>query len=276
MIATFIISWRETIEAALLVGILLVYLKKIGQSRHFKYVYAGVGFGIAASLLFAWLSNKASFLFEGIGEDILNAGILLLAVIMLTYMVIWMAESAKNIKGEIHQKVNQAIEQQKLLALTFLAFSGVFREGIEMVLFLWGIFIQNQQAATITLSLLSGLSGMALAILVAWLFFKGFGHIDMKLFFQATGAILLFMSAGMLITAIGKLESAGLIPALRMQIWNSSWILDDRTLLGHLLSGFLGYRAKPSLMEVLAYLLYFTAIVFWIWKQSTGIRNPGR
>ena len=266
MIGTFIISWRESIEAALLVGILMVYLKKIRQQKHFVYIYLGVFLGIAFSILFGYLSNRVSFLFEGIREDLFAAVILLLAVIMLTYMVIWMSDQAKHIKGHYHQKIDAAFEQNKLLTLSFLAFTGVFREGIETVLFLWGILIQNQGAASFSLALASGLAGLFLAIVMAWLFFKGFGFLDLRQFFNITGLILLFMSAGMLVAAVGKLESAGLISPIQNHVWNSTWLIDEQSLFGHILSGFLGYRAKPSLMEILAYILYFVAISLWLRK----------
>lgn len=276
MIGTFIISWRETIEAALMVGILMVYLEKIGKKENFFYIYIGVVSGVLASLLFAYLSNKATFLFEGAGEDILSAAILLLAVVILTYMVIWMSESAKNLKGKMHRRVDSALEQKKLWALSFLAFSGVFREGVETVLFLWGIFLENQGTSSITMAFISGFGGVALAISMAWFFFRGFGHLDMKRFFQITGVILLVMSAGMLVSAIGRLESAGWVPQILAHVWNTSWLVDDRSHLGHLLSGFLGYRSKPSLTEVLAYVLYFMTVVFWLRGESFGFRRIGR
>ena len=272
MLGTFIISWRESIEASLLVGILMVYLKKTGQNKNFIYIYAGVFSGILGSLLFAYLSNKVSFLFEGAGEEVFSAVILLLAVIILTYMVIWMSDHARNLKGKIQQKVDTALEQNKLWALSFLAFSGVFREGIETVLFLWGILLQNQEPFSISLALFSGIAGIVLAILMAWLFFRGFGHLDLKSFFKVTGLILLFMSAGMLVAAVGKLESAGIISPILSHLWNSSWLLDERTLFGHIISGFLGYRAKPSLMEVLTYLIYFFSILLFLRRQNPGYR----
>ena len=272
MIGTFIIAWRESIEAALLVGVLLVYLKKIGQEKHFFYIYAGIFAGLAGSILFGVLSNKMSFLFEGAGEDIFGAVILLLAVIVLTYMVVWMSAQAKNVKGKIQQKVKAALEERKLWALSFLAFSEVFREGVETVLFLWGILIQNQGASSVSMALLSGLAGLVLAVLMAWFFFRGFGFLDMKLFFKITGWILLLMSAGMLVAAVGKLESAGLISPILSHIWNTTWLIDDRTLFGHIVSGFLGYRAKPSLMEVLAYLIYFASILWWLRRQNLEVR----
>lgn len=272
MIGTFIISWRESIEAALLIGILMVYLKKIGQQRKFVYIYIGVLFGILASLLFGYFSARISFLFEGPGEEIFSSSILLLAVIILTYMVVWMSDQAKHIKGKIQQKVDSVLEEKKLWALSFLAFSGVFREGIETVLFLWGIFIQNPGTTSFSLALISGVSGIVLAVLMAWFFFRGFGHLDMKKFFQITGLILLFMSAGMLLAAVGKLESAGWIPPLFSRVWDSSWLIDERTLFGHLFSGFLGYRAKPTLMEVLIYLIYLTSIFLWLRRPTPSHR----
>jgi high-affinity iron transporter len=270
IIGTFIISWRESIEAALLVGILMVYLQKIGQQKKFVYIYIGVLFGILSSLLFGYLSTRISFLFEGAGEEIFSAAILILAVIILTYMVVWMSDQAKHLKGKIQQKVDSVLEEKKLWALSFLAFSGVFREGIETVLFMWGILIQNPGTTSFSLAVMSGTFGIILAVLMAWLFFRGFGHLDMKRFFQITGLILLFMSAGMLVAAVGKLESAGWIPSLFNRIWDSSWLIDERTLFGHLFSGFLGYRAKPTLMEVLVYLIYFTSIFLWLRRQTSN------
>lgn len=271
MIGTFIISWRESIEAALLVGILMVYLKKIGHEKSFIYIYIGVLFGIIASLLFGYLSARISFLFEGASEEIFSSLILLLAVIVLTYMVVWMTDQSKHIKGKIHQKIDSVLEEKKLWALSFLAFTGVFREGIETVLFLWGIVIQNQGTSSLSLSLISGLAGIFLAVLMAWFFFRGFGHlVDMRKFFQITGGVLLLMSAGMLVASVGKLESAGFIPPLFTRVWDSSWLIDERTLFGHLFSGFFGYRAKPTLMEIMVYSVYFATIVLWLRRQRSS------
>lgn len=261
MIGIFIVSWRESIEAALLVGILMVYLKKVGHQRQYLFIYIGVLLGILSSLLFGLLSTKMGYLFEGQGDEIFSAAILLLAVAVLTYMVVWMSDQAKDFKGKLQQQVDSVLEQKKLWALTFVAFSGVFREGIETVLFLWGIFFQDQAADSLYLSLASGLAGIILAVLMAWFFFRGFGHLDMRRFFQISGLLLLLMSGGMLVSFIGKLETAGVIPPLSRRIWDSSRLIDERTLFGHLFSGFFGYRAKPSLMEVLVYLAYFVLIL---------------
>ncbi|MFI5304554.1 MAG: FTR1 family protein [Nitrospiria bacterium] len=266
MVGIFIISWRESIEAALLVGILLVYLKKIGKQGQSFYIYLGVLFGIFASILFGYASNRVSYLFDGIREDILGTLVLLVAVVMLTYMVIWMSDQAKHLKGRYQQKIDEVFENKKLWTLALLAFTGVFREGVETVLFLWGIVLQNQEVVSLSLSLASGLGGLILAVVMAYFFFKGFGFLDLRKFFNITGLLLLFMSAGMLMAAVGKLESASLISPILSQVWNSAWLIDEHSLFGHFLSGFLGYRAKPSLMEIIAYVVYFVAISLWIWK----------
>lgn len=273
MIGTFMITWRESIEAALLVGILMAYLKKIGQEKQFVYIYSGVGLGVVASICFGYLSYRASFLFEGVGEDVFGALILFLAVIVLTYMVIWMSDQAKHLKGNIQQKVDAAFAQRKLVAISLLTFAGVFREGVETVLFLWGIVLQNQGARSFYPALLSGMSGLILAIVMVWLVFRGIRFLDLKTFFKVTGLILLLMSAGMLVGAVGKLESAGWISPVFVQVWNSTRLIDEQTLVGHILSGFLGYRAKPSLTEILAYFLYFVAISLWLRKPFP---RPGK
>ena len=267
MLGTFVITWRETIEAALIVGILMTYLKKIGEARRYRYVMAGVGLGIGASIGFAAISDAISGLFQGVGQEIFQAAILLLAVGVLTYMVIWMHRNSRQIKGEIQRKADDAFATRKLWALGTLAFVGVFREGVETVLFLWGLILQGGGAGNGWM-VAGAFLGIGAAIVMAWLFFRGFGHLDLKIFFRATGVLLLFIAAGMLSSATGKLIAIGWLPGLVEPLWNSSWLLDERGMTGALISGLFGYRSRPSLMEFLAYLLYFLAVLGGIRSQK--------
>lgn len=267
MLGTFIITWRETIEAALIVGILLTYLLKIGQARQFKFIYWGAFWAVLASLAFAVFSNYLSLLFQDIGQETFEAGILFLAMGVLTYMVIWMHHNAREIKGDLQKKADVAIGKRRLWALATLAFVGVFREGVETVLFLWGLLLQGGGVSDVTLPVMGGLLGIGLGVLMAYLFFKGFGHLDLRLFFRVTGVLLIFMAAGMLSSGIGKLVSAGLIPPLIEPIWNTSWLLSERNLLGSLVAGLFGYRSSPSLIQALFYILYFPGVVLWLRRQ---------
>ncbi len=267
MLATFVITWRETIEAALIIGILLAYLRKIGHQHEFRYIFGGALLAVLASGLFAGASSLATRLVEGIGEELFDALILLAAVSVLTYMVVWMHHNAKEIKGELLSKADQALARHQLWALGTLAFVGVFREGVETVLFLWGLFLQAGPVADMTWQVTGGLVGVAVGIVMAWLFFKGFGHLDLRPFFKVTGILLLFISAGMLSSAGGRLIAAGLLPPLVEPLWDSSWLLSERSLVGSLVAGLFGYRSHPSLLELLLYVGYFPLVLIWLRRQ---------
>ena len=267
MLATFVITWRETIEAALIVGILLAYLKKIGHQHEFKFIFGGTLLAILASGLFAGFSGLITYLLQGIRQDIFDALILLTAVAVLTYMVVWMHHNAKEIKGELLSKADEALARHHLWALGTLAFVGVFREGVETVLFLWGLLLQAGPEVDVPLQVLGGLLGVALGIVMAWVFFKGFGHLDLKIFFKFTGILLLFIAAGMLSSAGGRLVMGGLLPPLIEPFWDTSWLLSERSLFGSLVSGLFGYRSRPSLMEVLLYAGYFPLVILWLRRQ---------
>jgi high-affinity iron transporter len=267
MLGTFIITWRETIEAALIVGILLTYLAKIGQRKQFKFIYWGTFWAVLACLVFAVFSNFLSLFFQDIGQELFEAGILFLAMGVLTHMVIWMHHNAREIKGDLQKKADLAIEKRHLWALATLAFIGVFREGVETVLFLWGLFLQGGGIGNVTPPIVGGFLGVGLGVLMTYLFFKGFGHLDLRLFFRITGVLLIFMAAGMLSSGIGKLVSIGLIPPIIEPIWDTSWLLSERNLIGSLAAGLLGYRSSPSLIQILFYVLYFPGVVLWLRRQ---------
>lgn len=275
MLGAFLITWREGIEAFLIVGIMLTYLYKIGQGRHGRYVYAGTAAALAASLVFAYFSNLLEAAFQGIGQDLLHAAILGLATVVLTQMVLWMHHHARELKGQLQTRTDEAIATRKLWGIAFLAFLGVFREGVETVLFLWGLVLQTRTSLMAAGPLAGGLSGLVLAVLTTWLFFKGFGHLDLRAFFRVTGILLCIMAAGMLASAAGRLIAAGILPPLIEPLWNTSWLLDERHMPGSLFSGLFGYRSHPSLMEVLCYTLYFPVTLLlarWYTARMTAAR----
>jgi high-affinity iron transporter len=112
-----------------------------------------------------------------------------------------------------------------------------------------------------------GLLGIGVGVLMTWLFFKGFGHLDLRPFFRVSGIVLIFMAAGMLSSAIGKLVMAGLVSPLLEPIWNTSWLLNERTFFGSLVAGIFGYRSNPSLIQALFYILYFLFVMIWLRLQ---------
>ncbi len=268
MLGTFIITWRESIEAALIVGILLSYLSKTGGRAQFRYIYWGTFWAVLASLAFGGFSNLIAALLQDYGQDLFEIGILVIAVVVLTHMVIWMHHNARELRGELQHKAGQALAKHQLWALATVAFVGVFREGVETVLFLWGLFLQGPQAAGGWSPLTGGILGIALGVCMAYLFFRGFGHLDLRRFFRVTGVLLILMAAGMLATAIGKLVAAGFVPGLIEPVWNTSWLLDEGRMVGSLVKGLFGYRSSPSLIQLLVYLAYFPLVYLILRRQK--------
>jgi high-affinity iron transporter len=273
MLGTFIITWRETIEAALIVGILLTYLAKIGQSKQFRFVYWGIVWAVIACLIFAGLSEFLAGFFKDIGQDVFEACILFVAAAVLTHMVVWMHHNSREIKGQLQQQAELAITKQRMWALATLAFIGVFREGVETVLFLWGLFLQGGRPESLILPVAGGFLGVGVGVLMTWVFFKGFGHLDLRPFFRVSGIILIFIAAGMLSSAIGKLVMAGLVSPLLEPIWNTSWLLNERSFFGSLVAGIFGYRSNPSLIQALFYLLYFLFVMVWLRLQRHDLAD---
>jgi high-affinity iron transporter len=264
MLAVMMITWRESIEAALIVGILLTYLAKIGQTKQVWFVYYGVTWAVLASLFFAGLTTYIDLFVAGVGKEIFDAAVLFVAVVVLTHMVVWMHHNAREIRGEIQKKADLAISKNKLWALGVLAFVGVFREGIETVLFLWGLVLQAGSSVSVSSQVAGGILGVLFGVLMTWLFFKGFGHLDLRLFFRVSGVMLLFIAAGMLAASVGKLIAADLLPPLINPVWDSSRLLDERSLIGSIVAGLFGYRSRPSLMEVISYAMYFPLVILWL------------
>jgi high-affinity iron transporter len=272
MIETLLITWRESLEAALIVGILLTYLGRSGQRRGIRYVWAGSAAAALAAIACAAASDG---LLAGLGPDaqeVAQAGILFLAVGVLTWMVLWMHRNARNLRGELHERADRALATGRLLGLATIAFAAVFREGLETVLFLWGVVVHRADASALSL-MGAGLAGAALAVATAWIFFSGFRFLSLRTFFQVTGVLLLLVAGGLLTSAVNKLIGLGYLPPLVPQVWNTSWLLRDSSPLGAVLSALVGYRSRPSLLEVLAFTSYLPSML-WLLHRADRAATP--
>src|SRR5581483_7550078 len=191
MLETLLITCPESLEAALIVGILLTYLARSGQRAGVPYVWAGTAAAVLAARGCAAASNGLVAGLDADVQELVQVGVLLLAVGVLTWMVLWMHRHARAIRGH-------------LLGLATIAFAAVFREGVETVLFLWGVVVESAGVGRLPL-VLAGLTGAGLAVGTAWLFFRGFRFLDLQTFFRVTGVLLLLVAAGLLTSAINKL-----------------------------------------------------------------------
>ena len=274
MVQTMLITWRETLEAALIVGILLTYLVRSGQRPGLRYVWLGAVAAVIAALACAGVSGGAVSLLGPDAQELVQAAILFVAVGVLSWMVVWMNRHARAIRGELQRKADRALAGGGLFGLAVVSFVAVFREGLETVLFLWGVTLQRGPGSALPL-VAAGLCGATLAVATAWLFFRGFAFLSLPTFFRVTGALLLLVAAGLLASGVNKLIALDYLPPLVPQVWNSSWLVRDGSPLGAILAALIGYRSRPSLLEVLAFVAYFPPMVWALRRPTASVQAGG-
>ena len=260
-VAAFIITLRETIEAALIIGILLAYLTKTQNEGLKREVWKGTGIAIALSILGAILFEILLEGFEGTAETIFEGSVMILAAGVLTWMIIWMFHNAKYLKLELEAKVQATISGTNPYGLMLLSFVAVFREGVETVLFLAGIRSSADRFAVLTGSVV----GIGIAIILAVQLMQGTVKLNLRQFFNVTSIILILFAAGLFSQGVHEFQELGVFGASTVA-WNKpildlSGILNDKTnVVGSLLRSLFGYQDKPTLLEIGAYLLYWIGI----------------
>jgi high-affinity iron transporter len=183
-----------------------------------------------------------------------------------------MQQHARAIRGQVQDRIDEARAAQRLWMVGLIAFTGVFREGAETVLFLWGIMAQAASTDGWG-SLLGGVTGVATAAAVGWAIFHGGKHLSLSRFFSVTTAFIMLLAAGLFSTGIGRLQGLGVLP-LGGPLWDTSAMLSDQTVLGSFLTGLVGYRARPSALEVIGYVAYLVTAAGLLWGR--GSRSGGR
>jgi len=250
MLATSVIMFREVLEAALIIAIVLGASRGIvGRGR---WVGGGIALGLLGASIVATLASVASSAFSGYGQSILNAIILLGAVAMLTWHNVWMSSHGRKHSSEV-TTVSSSVQSghRPLVALLAITFAAVMREGSEAVLFLWAIATSGEQSMNM---LMGGLGGVIAGMMVGLLLYFGLLRIPIRHFFAITSWLILLLSAGLAAQAAGFLNQAGLLPALGNGVWNTSNILSQTSLLGQLLHILVGYIARPSGIQVVFYI----------------------
>jgi high-affinity iron transporter len=270
MIASFVITFREALEAALIISIIAAYLAKIGRRDLNKYLFLGTGGAIIASIAGAFLFMTAYGGLEGKAEKIFEGVATLTAAGVLTYMIFWMARHAMEIKGELQEKVDIAVSRGALYGIAAIAFISVFREGVETVLFLGAAAIKSP-GDTLTGVVL----GIASVVVLAFLLFKGVYRLDLRKFFKYTSILLIVFAAGLTAYGVHELNEAGIIPPVIEHVWDinpplnadgSYPLLHEKGAVGFIMKSLIGYNGNPSLTELMAYVAY------WLFVGSYVLR----
>ena len=256
MIAAFLITLREGLEAALIVGIVLSVLRRLGQTRRAPTVWWGVGAAVLVSIVAAVGLQALGVAFEGRGEEIFEGVAMLLAASVLTWMIFWMRRQGRDLGRHLEADVRQATASGTREALFVLAFVAVVREGIEAVLFLTAASFTADARQTV----LGGALGLLVAIVLGWLIFAAGKQLDLRVFFNTTSVLLLLFAAGLVAHGVHELQEAALLPIVIGHVWDINPILDDHSGLGSFLQALFGYNGNPSLIEVLGYGAYLAVV----------------
>ena len=270
MLAALIIVFREVFEAGLIVGIVLAVTRLV--PRRNRWIGGGVLAGVAAACLVAAFAGVLSQLFEGMGQELFNAAILAIAVIMLTWHNVWMARHGKEIAGEM-RAIGQAVAEgsKSLLALAVVVAVAVLREGSEVALFLYGVAASDGgSAASLTIG---GLMGLALGVAVCLLTYFGLMRIPPRALFATTTVLITLLAAGMAAQAVAFLQRANWLTPLDTVMWDSGWLLSELSIVGRALHTLVGYTDQPTGMQIVIYLAVILVTVMLMWLVGSERRQ---
>ncbi|MBN1005408.1 FTR1 family iron permease [Amphritea pacifica] len=274
MLSSAVIVFREVLEAALIVSILLA--ATCGLPRRTLWIGAGLIAGLAGACIVALFAGSITSAFEGTGQELMNASILLIAVLMLAWHNIWMSHHARELVA--HMKNVSAKITDGSLPLYFLAVASgmaVLREGSEVVLFMYSVTASGSSAS----SMMTGsILGVIAGILVGRLIYSGLLRIPTARLFQYTGWMILLLAAGLAASASGYLMQAGILP-YQAPLWDSGALLSEKSITGQLLHILIGYQERPTAIHLIFYLVTLCTIIAgmrWVGHRSNlRLQNSG-
>jgi high-affinity iron transporter len=272
MLGALVIVFREILEAGLIVGIIMAATK--GVPARGRWVCFGIAAGVIGACLVAVFAGAISETFEGAGQEVFNACVLGIAVVMLIWHNAWMAAHGREIAIEM-RSIGAAVSEgaKPLTALAVVVGLAVLREGSEVALFLYGIMAGGTSASALVLG---GALGIAAGAAFSALIYFGLLSIPSRFLFSVTSVLIAFLAAGLAAQAVQFLASGGIVTALDGTAWNTSWLLSDNSIIGRLLHTLMGYTESPSTMQLLVYggTLLLMALLMRIAKQ--GPHRNGR
>ena len=256
MLGALIIVFREAIEAGLIVGIVLAVTRGVPLAG--RYVLGGVAAGALGAMIVAIFADRLSRSFAGSGQELFNAAVLALAVGMLAGNNIWMARHGREMAQEL-SAVGKAVAagDRTLFALASVVGLAILREGAEVALFLYGVLASGETGLDV---FLGGLAGLASGGATSFATFYGLVKIPPKHLFAVTTTLITLLAAGLAAQCVGFLQQAGAITALSDTLWDSSWLLSDKSIPGRVLHTLVGYADQPSGMQLVAWFVTLVAI----------------
>ncbi|MFN8216062.1 MAG: iron uptake transporter permease EfeU [Solirubrobacterales bacterium] len=276
MIPTFVITLREGVEAALIVGIIAAFLVKEGRRDALRQMWGGVAIAIAICAAVGIGLDVVGQQLPQREQEALESVIGVIAVATISYMIVWMTRHSRGIKSQLEGEAASALAQGSTMALVAMAFLAVFREGFETSVFLLAAF---QDSTDTTAAGAGAVLGLAAAVAIGLGLYRGGVRINLSRFFRLTGLVLVFVAAGLLASSFHTAHEAGWINGLQGQAVDLSWLVKPGEVSGSLLTGMLGLQPRPVTIEVIVYLAYAVPMaLFVLWpdrfRRRQGARNP--
>ena len=250
MLGALIIVFREVIEAGLIIGIVMAATR--GVAGRGRWVTYGVIAGVAGATLVAFFAGAISEAFQGSGQELFNASVLSIAVLMLMWHNAWMARHGREIVLEMHHLgTSVSAGERPLIALSVVVGLAVLREGAEVALFLYGILIGGTSGSSL---FIGGVLGLVMGIVFSGLTYRGLLAIPSHYIFAVTTVLISLLAAGLAAQAVHYLYMAGWVNVLGTPLWDTSWLLPQGSLAGKMLQTLVGYSDQPTGLQLIAYL----------------------
>ncbi len=274
MFVPFLIMLREGLEAALIVSLIASYLKRTQRTRWFGAMWAGVFIAAALCLALGLFINATTGEFPQKQQELFEGIVAVIAVVILTWMVFWMRKVSRNVKAQLEEAVDQALQKggNNGWALVLMVFLAVAREGLESVFFLLAAFTQDVGLAPPVGAVLGLLCAAAIGALIYW----GGVRLNLAKFFKWTSLFIIFVATGLAAGAIRAFHEAGLWNHYQSVAFDLSATLSTHTLFGTLLESLLGYQEAPSVSEVVVWLIYLIPALLLFFTPTRATRVAAR
>ncbi|WP_178705501.1 iron uptake transporter permease EfeU [uncultured Actinomyces sp.] len=267
-LANFLIALREGVEAALIVGVVAAYLVKVGRRNLLPKVWFGVIIAAALPLSLGAIMTWGPYTLSFQAQEILGGTLSLVAVAMVTWMILWMSSNSRQFARKLREDTAAQLASGSEWGVVWIAFIAVAREGIETALFVWAT-IKSSAENAIAAPALGVVTGLVVAVIIGWLIYTGAARINLSIFFNITGLLLIFVAAGIVSYGIGDLQEASVIPGWGTHIYDITAYLDGSVYSWlttsswwwTLLEAMFNVNASPTYLQLIGWLLYIVIIL---------------
>lgn len=270
MLANFLIGLREGLEIGLVVGILVAYIRKVGRTEVLPKLWIGIALALGLALGVGALLTWGPYGLSTQGQEGIGGVLSIVAVVLVTWMIFWMARHAREMKDELEGQLDKALSGNAS-GLIVLGVVAVGRESIETALFLWAAAKSETNALT---GFIGSIGGLVLATILAYLIYQGAMRIDLRRFFFWTGLFLILVAAGVLSYGLGELQGSGLIPGYGQPAYSIAAIIPPTSWYGIVLAGIFNFTPEPTWLQAIGWTVYTVVVLLAFLRVSRGRPVP--